>query len=418
MMSSRFLCGRTIAALLLSALFGNATSHGADWPQWRGPQRDGISRETGLAHTWPADGPKLLWKTAGLGEGFSTPSLSGGTLLTMGNVDGQECVVAIDVRSTPKPLWSTPIGPVRHAGSGYPGPRSTPTVDLGKVFALGLNGDLVCLDLKTGKPLWRRDLVGDFGGRIPTWGYCESPLVDGPWVLVTPGGAQATLAALLKTSGKPVWGAPIGDGAGYASIAKAEFGRTKQYVQFTARGVVGVEAKGGAPLWRYDAPANGTANISTPLPLKDGVFAASGYGTGGGAARIVRQGASYQATEQFFTKEMINHHGGMVVLDGCVYGSSDPGILTCIDLTTGTTKWREREPGKCSLVAVDGHLVTRSERGTVCLVKVSPAGCEITGRFDQPERSDKPAWPHPVVSDGKLYLRDQDALWCYDLRTP
>lgn len=403
---------------IASLLGGFSTLRGADWPQWRGPERNGVSRETGLAPTWPADGPRLLWKADGLGEGFSTPAIIGGTLLTMGNRDGREYVVALDVRSTPKPLWATPIGPVRHSGAGYPGPRSTPTFDLGKVYALGMNGDLVCLDFRTGKPLWRHDLVAEFGGRVPTWGYSESPLVDGPWVLVTPGGAQATLGAFLKTTGKPVWGAAIGDGAGYASIVKAGIGGSRQYVQFTARGVVGVEAKSGAMLWRYDAPANDTANASTPLVVGDVVFAASGYGTGGGAVKIVRQGASFQADERFFTTDMINHHGGMVVLDGHVYGSSDPGILTCIELATGTTKWRERALGKGSLVAVDGRLITRSERGTVCLAKVSPEGCEIVGRFEQPDRSDKPAWPHPVVADGKLYLRDQDALWCYDVRLP
>jgi outer membrane protein assembly factor BamB len=401
-----------VAAILLVA----STAQAADWPAWRGADRTNISKETGLAAKWPEGGPKLLWKSTGLGEGFSTPAVSGGALLTMGNRDGQEYVIALETKSSGKLIWGTPLGPVRHGGGGYPGPRSTPTIELGKVYALGLNGDLVALDLKTGRILWRHNLVADFGGEVPNWGYSESPLVDGPWVLATPGGARATIVALLKTTGKPVWGASVGDGAAYSSIIKAEIGRVKQYVQMTDKGVIGVDAKNGTPLWRYDAPANGTANIPTPLASGDVVFAASGYGTGGGAVKVTKKGSNFSADEVFFTKEMINHHGGIVLIDGHLYGACDPDRLTCIELATGTTKWQERRYGKCSMTAVGNQLITRDERGKVRLVNVSPAGMEIVGEFDQPDQSDKPTWPHPVVSDGRLYLRDQDAIFCYDLK--
>lgn len=414
---SRRLHARFAVILVAScSLLLHCEARADDWPQWRGPDRNGISKETGLLTSWPAEGPKVLWKVTGLGEGFSTPSVVGNLLLTMGNRDGQENVLAVDVEQNGKIAWATPIGAVRSSGSGYPGPRSTPTVDAGRVYALGLNGDLVCVDLKTGRGLWRQDLVATFGGRVPNWGYSESVLIDGLWVVCTPGGSKATIAALLKSTGKPVWASPPGAGAAYASIVKAEYGGVKQYLQFLDSGVFGVSAKDGAPLWRYDAPANGTANIPTPIPYGNFVFAASGYGTGGGAAEISKRGTGFVAAEKFFSSDMTCQHGGMIILDGHVYGSSDPGILTCIELKTGETKWRERAPGKCSLIYVDGRLITRSERGEVSLLNISPAGCEIVSQFDEADRSDKPQWPHPVVANGKLYLRDQDTLTCYDLR--
>lgn len=408
--------GNALQSFSLGMLLLAASACGDDWPGWRGPQRTGISHEKGLAKSWPAEGPKLLWKSTEVGEGFSTPSVADGLLYVMGNRDGQEFVMALDVASRGKVVWTTAIGPVRHEGAGYPGPRSTPTVDGSKVYCLGLNGDLICLDAKSGEIAWRHDFVVEYGGDIPSWGYSESVLIDGPWVVCTPGGSKASIAAYQKDDGRPVWGSEFGAGAGYASIIIAEIDGVKQYVQFMQDRVVGVSAQNGAPLWRYDAPANGTANCSTPLAAGNKVFAASGYGTGGGAVNVKKQGDAFQADEAFFTKQMKNHHGGMILLDGYIYGSDDPGILTCIELATGETKWQERAPGKCSLIYVDGRLITRSERGQVCLVNVSPEKCEVVSEFEQPDRSDKPSWPHPVVAGGLLFLRDQETLLCYDLK--
>lgn len=406
----------TILALLTLITTG-ASARADDWSAWRGPDRTGISKEQGLARSWPEGGPKLLWKTEDIGEGFSTPSVAGGVLYVMGNKDKEEFVFAVDVKAEGKLLWSTSLGSVRHQGAGYPGPRSTPTVDGPRIYSLGLNGDFVCLNAKNGKILWRHDLVKDFGGSIPTWGYSESVLIDGPWALCTPGGSQATLAAFNKMTGKPIWGSGVGDGAGYSSIIKADIGGVKQYLQFTASALIGVAAAGGKPLWRYEAPANGTANASTPLVAGNKAFASSGYGTGGGAVNITKSGTEFKAEEAFFTKQMKNHHGGMVLIDGYIYGSDDPGVLTCVELATGETKWRERKTGKCSLIALDGMmLITRSEQGKVCLVKISPDAAEVVGEFEQPDRTDKPSWAHPVVADGKLYLRDQGLLQCFDLK--
>ncbi|MBN8627472.1 MAG: PQQ-like beta-propeller repeat protein [Planctomycetes bacterium] len=406
----------TLAVLIAVGFTFSSASHADDWPQWRGPLRDGISREQGLAKSWPTDGPKLLWKKTGLGEGFSTPSIARGILYTMGNLDGEEYLLAFDLKAQGKPLWKTSLGSVRHAGAGYPGPRSTPTVDGDRIYCVGLNGDFVCADAASGRIVWRHDYVADYGGRIPTWGYCESPLIDGDRVVGTPGGSQASIVAFDKATGKQTWSTGFGDGAGYASLINVLVAGAPQYVQFTSGGLVGVHADGGKLLWRYDAPANGTANCSTAVVHGDRVFGASGYGTGGGAADISRDGAEFQAREAFFTKEMKNHHGGLVLVDGHVYGSDDPGILRCIDLATGQTKWQDRAPGKCSLIYFEGLLIARSERGKVSLVKVSPEACEVVSEFEQPDRSDKPSWPHPVVANGVLYLRDQDLLLAYDVK--
>ncbi|HVX59203.1 MAG TPA: PQQ-binding-like beta-propeller repeat protein [Pirellulales bacterium] len=415
-MKFRLLFAAVAVMALLGADSRRIVSSSGDWPAWRGPLRNGLSQETGLLKAWPEEGPQLLWKASGLGEGYATPSISGKLIYEMGNREGQEWVYALDRTKRGEQVWATAIGPVRHGGGGYPGPRSTPTVDGDRIYALGLNGDLLCCNASTGEIAWRRDLVGEFGGKVGGWGYSESVLVDGPWVICTPGGPQATILALQKKNGKPVWEAKVGDVADYSSIIKVEISRVPQYVQFTKQGVIAVSAKNGEFLWRYDAPANGTANASTPLFADGDVFASSGYGTGGGLVRVKRRGRQFQAEEVYFTKQMKNHHGGMLLIDGYLYGSDDPGVLTCLDYKTGELQWKDRSCGKCSLTYADGMLFCRSERGPVSLVKAAPEKFELLGRFDQPDRSAKPSWPHPVVADGRLYLRDQDVLFCYDVR--
>ena len=390
----------------------------ADWPAWRGADRTGICRETGLLPAWPEGGPKLLWNIEGLGEGYSTPSVVRGVLYVMGNRDGQEQVIAFDVKKQPRELWAATIGPVRHDGAGYPGPRSTPTFDKGKLYALGLNGDLVCLNARDGKIIWRRDLVKEFEGSLPNWGYSESPLVTNKWVLCTPGGARSTVAALNKSTGATVWESPVGDRAAYSSIIPAKLAGREQFVQFTAQGLIGVAANDGKFLWRWDAPANGTANCTTPIFVGENrVFDASGYGAGGGVVEIKPEGDAVKADEVYFTKDMKNHHGGVILLDGYLYGSNDPGLLTCLDAATGKVKWRDRSCGKGSLLYADGHLYVRSEEGPVSLVEATPEGFHLKGRFEQPDRSEKPSWPYPIIADGRLFLRDQNRLLCYSVRS-
>ncbi len=406
----------SLATILILLAASAANARGDDWPAWRGPNRDGICRETGLLKQWPKEGPKLLWKATGLGIGYSGPAVVGKVLYIMGGKNDQEWVMALDLSQQGKVLWAKSIGKIRSEGAGYPGPRSTPTIDGDRLYTLGIAGDLVCMDIKDGRILWQKDMVKDFGGTIPLWGFAESVLVDGPWVVCTPGGPKNTIVALNKTDGALVWGSPIGDLAEYASVISANLAGTKQYVNLTKQGVIAVDAADGKFLWRYAAPGNKVANCTTCVAEGDTVFGTSGYGNGGGLAHIEAKDGQFTAKEVYFTKKMQNHHGGVVLVDGYLYGSSNPGILTCLDYKTGDVKWADRVPGKGSLLWADGMLYCRDEKGPLSLVEATPTGFKLKGRFEQPARSKKASWPHPVIANGVLYLRDQDVLLAYDVR--
>lgn len=388
---------------------------GHDWPQWRGPERTGLNKETNLLYAWPKGGPKLAWTAKSLGGGYSTPSIAGGRVFAMSYRGNDEVVWAVD-EATGNELWATKIARKGSAGLNE-GPRSTPTVDGDVLYTLGISGDLVCLKVADGNEVWQVSLKKEFKGEVGGWGYCESPLIDGDKVIVVAGGRDATIVALNKKDGKTIWKSkvPQGDHAHYASTIAAEIGGRKQYISFLSGGVVGVAADDGTFLWRYDHPHNGTANCSTPLYHDGNVFAASGYGTGGGLARINADGGKFDAEEVYFTKKMVNHHGGMVLVDGYLYGSNE-GLLTCLDWKTGKVKWEERKPGKGSIAYADGMLYYRNEGGPISLVEANPEKYVERGRFDQPERSRHSAWPHPVIANGKLFIRDQDVLLAYDIK--
>jgi len=391
------------------------TARPGEWPQWRGPDRTGLSRETGLLKTWPAEGPRLVWKAGNLGLGYTTPSVAAGKVFGMGNRGPNETVWALDA-ATGQDAWSTPIASARTVDRGD-GSRGTPTVDGANIYALGVGGDLVCLETASGKLKWRKSLVTDFGGSMPGWGYSESPLVDGDKVIVTPGGRAATLVALNKNTGEVAWKSqvPEGDAAHYSSAIAANVAGQRQYIQFLRGGVVGVDARDGKFLWRYKEPANGTANCSTPIFRDNMVFAASAYGTGGGLAKLTAGPEGATATQVYFTKQMQNHHGGMVLVGDHLYGF-DNANLTCLNFLTGELAWSNRSVGKGSVAYADGHLYARSERGAVALVEATPKAYVEKGRFTPPDLSGAFTWPHPVVAGGRLYLRDQNVLLCYDIK--
>jgi outer membrane protein assembly factor BamB len=421
---------RTSAALLLFAT-GTAFANDpgpTDWPQWRGPDRTGLSNETGLLKEWPADGPKQLWKITGLGEGFSTPSVSAGRIYLLGTKDKDEFLICLEEKDGSR-VWDVKIG--RKTG-GHAAPKSTPSIDKGFAYVVSSDGNLVCADINNGEIKWQVNYQKEFGGQPGGWAYTESPLIDGDRVIGTPGGDKAAIVAFKKASGDVVWRTvisgltrkPAGEKqrreggnysrAGYSSVVVAAIGGVKQYVQFLDGGVVGVDAKDGKLLWHYEEPANTTANCSTPIVRGDLVFAASGYGNGGGQAKIVKDGDGFKAEPQYFVKQMQNHHGGMVLVNDHLYGTS--GSLLCVNFKTGKVEWDNRSVGKGSLTYADGHLYVRGENGKVALVEANPASYVEKGRFTQPDRSQQPAWPHPVVANGKLYLRDWDALFCYDVK--
>jgi outer membrane protein assembly factor BamB len=422
-MSAKSCCLIMIAVLFVppQTVLAQLKAAPGDWPAWRGPDRTGLSTETGLLREWPKEGPKLLWKVRGLGTGYSTPSVAGGRIFLLGTEGKTELLIALDAK-TGERIWSTPIGVT---AGGYPGPRCTPTVDGELIYAISSDGKLVCAEAATGIPRWRKDLRSEFGGQSGGWAYTESPLIDGDLLVCTPGGPKATLVTLEKMTGSLHWKSSLAilnggkkknyTTAGYSSVIVAEVAGTRQYIQFLSGGVVGVAAKDGKFLWHYDRPANGTANISTPIAHNDAVFAASGYGTGGGQARISANGGEFKAEEGYFVKQLQNHHGGILLIGDHVYGTGSSGLL-CVDYKTGKIAWHERGVGKGSVAYADGHLYVRSERGPVALVEATPQGYREKGRFDQPDRSNQSAWAHPIVAGGHLYLRDWDVLLCYDVK--
>lgn len=561
---------------LLALIFAAGTAlptHAAesfDWPQWQGPDRNAMSKETGLLQAWPMEGPPLAWKVAGLGGGDSTPSVAAGRIYGMSHRGEDEVVWALSEKDG-KEIWAVRIAPAMSQSwpQSKEGPSATPTVDGDRLYVMGLAGNVACLQAADGKVVWQRNLVADFGARFPMWSFRESPLVDGDKVICTPGGEETTIVALNKLNGETIWkslvpdrpagGAPQNPGRGggrggggpsamqndpvlsaldkdknkelsaeelaaapaalaaldknqdgkisedevspqradgggqrprrgpgimrmmkandaldankdnvfdndelknsvialqkldtnrdgkltedeagmksmspqttgaaYSSAIVTDFGGQRQYVQFFGMTVAGVAAADGKLLWRYDKPANGMRiNISTPLYHDGHVFATSAYGAGGGLARL-NKGANGElaAEEAWFSKSMENHHGGVILHDGALFGANGGnggGYIACLDFKTGEVLWNERDADKRrvtkgSVAFADGRIYYRTEEGPVVLIEPSRKEYLERGRFDQPERTDKPAWAHPVIANGKLYIRDQDTLFCYDVK--
>ncbi len=401
----------------MAACLGSAVSQAADWPQWRGPARDGISLETGLLAKLPAAGPKLVWKSTGLGSGYSSVAVVGDRIYTAGESPESSFVFALDATSG-KQLWATKLGkPGAPGWGGFAGPRATPTFADGSLYTIDQWGELVCFAAADGNELWRKHLEQDLGGKRPEWGFSESPLVDGDHVLVTPGGSKGAIVALDRKTGRSIWQTTgFTDPAHYSSLVLATIGGVKQYIQLTAENVVGVSVKGEV-LWK--APRKGkTAVIPTPVVKDNLVYVTSGYGSGCNLFKINSTGQKFSAEQVYENKMMINHHGGVILLGDHVYGYCDGKGWTCQELNTGEAKWQDKTLGKGSLVYADGKFFLRQEdkQCPVAMIKASPEAYAELGRFDQPERSGKQGWPHPVIANGKLFLRDQDVLLCFNIK--
>lgn len=397
--------------------FLSAASFAADWPQWRGPQRDDVSRETGLLKQWPAEGPKRVWLFEKGGAGYSGFSMAGNQLFTLGTRDNNEVLFALEA-NTGKELWVAPIGEILQNNWGN-GPRGTPTVDGDRVYALGGQGTLICVGAKDGKPVWKRTMA-ELGGKTPGWGFTESVLVDGANVVCTPGGAQGTMAALDKMTGKNVWQSKEWtDEAQYASIVPFEANGQKQYVQLTMQTFAGVSVSDGKVLWRSAFPGR-TAVIPTPIVKDNFVFVTAGYGVG---SRLVEIKANNEVAAVYDNKVLKNHHGGVILIGDHVYGHSDGSGWVCMEWKTGKEVWAEREKlGKGAIGAADGMLYCVDEgKGDVVLTEASPAGWKEKGRFTlKPQSTTRSPqgriWTHPVIANGKLYLRDQELIYCFDVK--
>ncbi len=392
-----------------------SSARAADWPQWRGPNRDDHSPDTGIAKSWPEGGPKQLWVNKDVGLGYAGVAIVGEQLFTMGLRGDTEFLLAVDAKSG-KELWATELGPLLKNGWGN-GPRGTPSVESGRVYAMSGMGYLLCANAADGKPVWQVSMA-DFGGGKPGWGYTESVLVDGDRVICTPGGKEGTLLALDKATGKKVWqSADWTDGAQYSSPVVATINKTRQYVQLTQQHLAGIDAASGKVLWQSDWQGK-TAVIPTPIVRDNTVYIASGYGVG---CKLVTIDAENKASDAWVNTTMVNHHGGVILAGENLFGYSDKGGWTCQSLKTGEALWVSKALGKGAVHFVDGMLVCLEENsGTVVLAEASTKEWKEHGRFklapQTTQRNPKgKVWTHPVVVNGKLYLRDQELLSCYDV---
>ena len=384
-----------------------------EWFQWRGPNRDGHSAETGLLQAWPKSGPPQVWRSAGVGNGYSSFSTSGGRLFTLGARGGMEYVVALD-RATGKKVWEHQNGR-RYENDRGDGPRSTPTLEGDRLYVLGGSGDLTCLEQSTGKRIWMVNLVQKFGGVNPYWGYSESPLIVGDRILVNAGGSRASIVAIAKADGSTLW-QQHNDGAGYSSPMLMRTGSLNQVIFFTDSRTIAVDPRDGRLLWSYNKANNGTANVATPIVKGTRVFVSSDYGTGGALLEVRAAGNLATANEIYFTRDMRNHHASSVLVGDHLYGFSS-SILTALGFDTGKPAWRDRSVGKGSLIFADGRLYLYSEDGVAGLAEASPMAYREHGRFTIPQQSGQPTWSHPIIAGGLLIIRDQDTVYAYDVKT-
>ncbi len=402
------------------------------WPQWRGVNRDGISSDTGLNQDWEASPPKLLWMAEGLGGGWANVSVVGDRIYSTGDLADGQAVIAMNAADG-KIVWTKTLtdGVPSHS---YPGGRCTPTVDGDRLYVVTSeekSGGIACLRAKDGSVVWEKGFHETWGGKMMSqWGFSESPLVDGDWVLCTPGAQGAMIVALNKLTGEEVWRTALpGDGsfkegAGYSSIVVSEGAGVKQYVQLVGSGVIGVRASDGEFLWSYTAVANDTANIPTCITHGDYVFAASGYNQGSGLVKLIPDGDGVKAEEVYFLegRELQNKHGGMILIDQHIYlgHGNARGYPACVEFESGKIVWGAKRQkgvgrGEAGVAYADGNIIFRSSDGTVALFAASPEGFELKGAF-KPEYQEGKSWAHPVITGGRLYLREQDKLMCYDLR--
>ncbi len=417
------------AFLLAGLLVESASAAKPDqgWPTFRGADRTAVSPDKGLLTKWPEEGPKLLWEAEGLGRGYSSLAIADGKIYTMGDaiagVEDKDEYLLCYSAADGKQVWKAKIGPPWTGGQeSWQSSRSTPTVDGKHVYVLTAHGELVCFE-EGGKEVWRKDLKKDFeGNKADGWGYSESVLIDGDHLICTPGGEKNTMVALNKNTGETIWTTSRKEdrGAGHSSIVISEIGDVRVYVQTTGSGALGVRAKDGKLMWSYEIDKT-TAVIPAPIVRGDLVFFTAGYRRGGALLKQVPADDGEVKIEEIYpiTQALANKHGGVVLVGDHIYGDSDDqGIPFCAELMTGKIVWKTRGSGKnsASIAAADGHLYIRYSNGTMTLVEASPEKFTEVGSFTVPGSGERPSWAHPVIADGKLFLREGAKILCYSLR--
>ena len=409
-----------VAILILTGM----DSYAQNWPQWQGVNRDGISQETGLNLDWTTKKPPLAWTFRQAGMGYSSPTIVGTTLYCQGALDEKGFAYALDAQ-TGTLKWKQELGPER-VEDRESAPRGAITVDGDKLYLIRGIGQIHCLSAADGKVLWQKDFKKDFNGVLMSrWGFSESPLVDGNLVICTPGGADGTMIALDKNTGTVVWRTKeLKDQAAYSSPIVADVDGVRQYIQLTSNSVVGIAAKDGKQLWKVDVPGFRTAVIPTPIYKDNMVYATSGYNAGCICIKLTKSGDTFTTETVYANRNMVNQHGGVVLINGYIYGYSDPSGWVCQNFKTGETVWNQRnnEVAKGAVLGVNDRLILQNERnGLLTVVAASPDGWKEFGRMNFPERTqistvDNSVWPHPVIANGKLYVRDHDLLFCFDLK--
>jgi len=401
--------------------FAGQPGEEARWPTWRGAGRDGKSRETGLLKAWPEGGPKLLWRAAECGQGFSSVAVAGGLIYTAGDVDGRSCVVALGLDGKLK--WRAPNGPAwrvpRSTGwaGSFDGTRATPTFDDGRVYHLSALGRLGCFDAKTGRELWAVDVTKRFRARRPIWGYAESVLIDGEKLYVYPGGSEGYMVALDRKTGKVVWAnKTIGRRAAYGSAVLVADGGVRQLITLTATAAIGVDAETGKLLWTHRHVNRHKDNVNTPIYHKGSVFICSGYERGGELLKLTYGKGRVGIARIWANRRFNNLHGGVILHDGRLYGDTDRGSRWLgVDFKSGETVWQGKGVGNGCATFADGMLYCLGHRGTMALAKPSAAGLRIVSRFRVPKGGRNAFWARPVVCGGRLYVRHAARLYAYDV---
>jgi len=419
--------------VLIAGLLVGGSLPAADWPGFRGPNRDGICTETGLLQQWPKDGPKQVWTAKNLGTGFGTPSVADGKIFGTGTRDGKDGVWALK-ESDGSELWFTPFADAKKVGQQTNGPGSSPTYHDGKVYAVSINGTLTCLDAAKGTEVWKKNYVDDFGGAVPAWGYNDSVLVDGDKVICAPCGSKAAVAALKAKDGTVVWKTETkaGGGGGYSSPVKATFNKVPMYVVLlgTDGGVVGVSAETGKVLWQYKGKAatGGVAQIPIPIVKDDKVWVSCSYGGGSALLQIVPKGSEFEVKEikAYKKADLNNHHGGMVLVGDYIYFGHDQnqGKPVCVEFKTGEIKWGPDNipaggSGSAAVLYADGREYFRYQNGTMVLIEPDPKELKVVSSFKLPkadQQTHPQSWPHPVIANGKMLIRDQTVMYCYDVK--